>query len=795
MPVLASNGVCLCGRYTLLDRVGAGGEGEVWRARDHERGIELALKILDDAIARDGAAWEALHREFAVAILLEHPLILRVYRPQRDRATIVLPMEYAPGGDSGRLRRASYLEIGPVLLEVAQALAHVHSQGFVHRDLKPANVLLDARGHVRLADFSLAARIPGSAPAASSLSVSTQSLRCGFSPFTASPEQLRGEPPSVADDVYGLGALACELLTGRPPDYARFDLTRRHDDPSLRIDPAQPAPERLITLVMSLLSKSANRRPRSMQQIIERLEAALADTLTFGGSAARVHLAASAAEASHTEPAATDRPAVPIEPAAVPRAAPSPASQRIAATERSRPAACAEPVPTSEPTAPAGARSPSTPPPMRAVRGGSALDRERGDWREDLGALREFARSRSHSRPAPHRSSRWPWVLAGIAAVAAGCILSFPHWPVWTRSAAAPSLASLRRVTPRKVAAEVTHLLDVSLGMANSAADAGTSPALAAAKTGDPGQVATAASFKSARGRVDSQLEALGASGAAEWGGQSYAEARRLESEAIGADEAGNRALAASKLAHAERLLDEVARHVPQTTAPSVVKPRDGVLTLLVDGLKSEIAGEDERAKRDFKRVLVVDPSNPEAIAGLRRIRAAPVERARREPAPVQQVAQAPQQPVPDFNPAFELPAAAHRSMSADLKSRLQALIGDPGSLESQAIRDEAAALVREERAMLAPGPQLRSLAARLSALVEAYGATVHVALVSDDQTQVQITQIGSFGAFLRREIDLRPGEYTVVGTRAGYREVRREVTVEPGASLQLINVRCETPI
>ena len=127
-------------------------------------------------------------------------------------------MELANGGDLRRLRGAGYLEIIPVLLDIAQALEHAHERGIIHRDLKPGNVLFDARGRVKLADFG----------AAGTKSTTPEVARQqGLSPFTASPEQLRGESPTETDDIYGLGALAYELLSGYPPYYPHFDIEGR----------------------------------------------------------------------------------------------------------------------------------------------------------------------------------------------------------------------------------------------------------------------------------------------------------------------------------------------------------------------------------------------------------------------------------------------------------------------------------------------------------------------------------------------------------------------------------------
>src|SRR5215471_12792616 len=173
-------------RYTLLDRLGAGGQGEVRRAHDELRGVDIALKILSPVFARNESAWSALQREYEITSRLDHPSILKVFPPERSGDVVALPMELASGGDLRRFRGAGYLEIIPVLIEVAQALEYAHEHGVVHRDLKPGNILFDSRGNVKLADFGVAGTVertgqPGDADAAN----------LGLSPFTASPAQLR----------------------------------------------------------------------------------------------------------------------------------------------------------------------------------------------------------------------------------------------------------------------------------------------------------------------------------------------------------------------------------------------------------------------------------------------------------------------------------------------------------------------------------------------------------------------------------------------------------------------------
>lgn len=270
--VASIHGRRLDSRFTLLEKLGSGGQGEVWRAHDETRGIDIALKVLTPALAHSEGVWAVLEREHVIASRLDHPSVLKLFPPQRSGDVAVLPMELATGGDLRRLRGAGYLEIIPVLLDIAQALEHAHERGIIHRDLKPGNVLFDARGQVKLADFG--------ASGTTSTTAADARLQ-GLSPFTASPAQLRGEAPTESDDIYGLGALAYELLSGYPPYYPRFDLRRAQEEPVPDLVPTRQIPPLLHALVMRMLAKDPRERPRSMREVIDELDAALNDTLAF----------------------------------------------------------------------------------------------------------------------------------------------------------------------------------------------------------------------------------------------------------------------------------------------------------------------------------------------------------------------------------------------------------------------------------------------------------------------------------------------------------------------------------
>jgi tetratricopeptide (TPR) repeat protein len=217
-------------------------------------------------------------------------------------------------------------------------------------------------------------------------------------------------------------------------------------------------------------------------------------------------------------------------------------------------------------------------------------------------------------------------------------------------------------------------------------------------------------------------------------------------------------------------------------------------------------AGRLDEAHEAFVKARALKPNGAEASEGLRRVGAALTARGfasmrqRATGLEAQERWDEAQQTYEDVlsadsSLAFAQEGRARATSRADLSIRLQQLIDRPDRLSSPGVREDARALLETARAQSPQGPVIRSQIARLEVLLPSFDKPVRLSLVSDNSTQVAISSIGAFGTFSRRDIELRPGKYTVVGTRNGFRDVRREITVAPGQDAQTIRVTCSEPI
>jgi eukaryotic-like serine/threonine-protein kinase len=268
-------GDTLGGRYVLSNLLGAGGMAEVFMAHDRLLDRDLALKILREDYAKDAAFVERFRKEARSAASLSHPNVVQVYDQGRaEDGRYYIAMEHVPGGSLRDLilRRGVLdpAEAARLASQVAEALHAAHERGIVHRDIKPQNVLLDETGDAKVADFGIAV-------AASRTSTSGTNQVFG-SPTYMSPEQAMGEQVGPASDLYSLGIVLYEMLTGSVPSEAEGalatamkhvteqPLSPRERDPSI--------PEAMDALVMGLLAKNPEDRCQSAAHFAEDLRRA-----------------------------------------------------------------------------------------------------------------------------------------------------------------------------------------------------------------------------------------------------------------------------------------------------------------------------------------------------------------------------------------------------------------------------------------------------------------------------------------------------------------------------------------
>ncbi|MCB1626627.1 MAG: protein kinase [Xanthomonadales bacterium] len=202
------------GPYRLVERLGIGGMGEVWLGQRDDGSFEQQVAIKLVAFPGRSLA-ERFERERQILARLQHPCIARLYDGgQTPEGLPYLVMEYVEGlpiTEHVATRGASLRDVLRLLIDVCEAVDHAHRLMVVHRDLKPSNVLVDQHGQVKLLDFGIAKLLDEGAPAL------TLGEDQPMTPLYAAPEQILGEPVSASSDVYALGAILYELLTGRLP--------------------------------------------------------------------------------------------------------------------------------------------------------------------------------------------------------------------------------------------------------------------------------------------------------------------------------------------------------------------------------------------------------------------------------------------------------------------------------------------------------------------------------------------------------------------------------------------------
>jgi len=269
------------GVYEITARIGAGGMGEVYKARDTTLDRDVALKTLPDAFVSDAERLARFQREAKVLASLNHPNIAAIHGLEESGDSPALVLEYVDGPTlHDRIAQGAIpLEDAlPIARQIAEALEAAHDQGIIHRDLKPANVKVKADGTVKVLDFGLAKALEpelADTDAANSptMTMTAAATRAGFILGTAaymSPEQARGKQVDKRADIWAFGCVLYEMLTGRPAfageDVSEVLVSIFRDDPDWSALP-DDTPARIRQTLRVCLQKEATRRIRDVSAV------------------------------------------------------------------------------------------------------------------------------------------------------------------------------------------------------------------------------------------------------------------------------------------------------------------------------------------------------------------------------------------------------------------------------------------------------------------------------------------------------------------------------------------------
>ncbi|WP_298010587.1 MULTISPECIES: protein kinase domain-containing protein [Anaerolinea] len=262
-------------RYVLEETIGSGGMAVVYRARDRMLERTVAIKLLRPKYSGNQAFQEQFRREARAAANLSHPNIVTIYDIGYDSGRLFIVMEYIEGQNlKDLIRQKGVFELHealPLMIQAAKGVGYAHRARVVHCDVKPHNMLVTKDGHLKVTDFGIARAI-------ASIHPDETADEIWGSPQYFSPEQASGQPPMPYSDVYSLGVVFYEMLTGQLPYTGKTpaDLARQHRDPNIRPIPPRhlnrDIPEKLEEILLVLLSKDPRQRFRNADILARMLE-------------------------------------------------------------------------------------------------------------------------------------------------------------------------------------------------------------------------------------------------------------------------------------------------------------------------------------------------------------------------------------------------------------------------------------------------------------------------------------------------------------------------------------------
>ena len=254
-----TSGSTFAERYQIVEELGKGGMGKVYRAVDKKLNEEVALKLIKHEIALDKKTLERFSNELKLARKIAHKNIGRMYELMEERGTHYITMEYVAGQDlKGLIRQSRQLTVGTTIniaRQICEGLVEAHKMGIVHRDLKPSNIMIDKQGDARIMDFGIARSLESKGITGAGVMLGT--------PEYMSPEQVEGKETDQRSDIYSLGVILYEMITGRVPfeGDTPFTIGVKHKSETPK-DPKElnaQIPEGLSIVIMKCLHHAGGR--------------------------------------------------------------------------------------------------------------------------------------------------------------------------------------------------------------------------------------------------------------------------------------------------------------------------------------------------------------------------------------------------------------------------------------------------------------------------------------------------------------------------------------------------------